>query len=185
MLLTEFEKKIVNEYPYNFTTADRVRQFKENCEEELKKYEGKVLSATWTKILKTHRNASHPKMAVILEIVNSVLTSTYKTQNPHNQERIDLLNIAKIKDEFKATKLFKQCCKAMIGHDVLVFIEHNGKVPETADLTILKNAHKETKDKFEELHNKTEFSGWDSTIYKVSRDLIQSNQDYFNKFNEV
>jgi len=180
MLVTEFQKKVVIEWPYWFTTPERVTQFKENCDEELKAHEGDILARAWKHLLRNHKTASHPKMGVILEACSKYVQLGYSQstkEESHNAQQARQM----VKD-YKDSETFLWCCEKMIAHDALVYIEQNVKFPEQIELNKYLTATKETRETYDELHNKREFTGYDSLRYNWAKDLIQANQNYYDEY---
>lgn len=180
MLVTDFIKMMVIEFSSEFKTEAKTLQFRANCKEKLKIYEGDVLQKVWDKILDTHEYNNDPKMAVILKICNKILTETYIKNHPASEEMTRANQEQELKEAFKATDQFAWCCKKMIANDVMVFIANNLKFPEKEDIKRFLVAAKETKATFDELHNKAEFTGFDSLRYQWAKDALQANRNYLD-----
>lgn len=183
MLVTELVRKIVNEYDYSLKTDEKIVQFRESCLMVLLPYEGDVLKEAWMEILTTHDKVSHPKLAKIKDICNNIKTKKFAEKNQHDPEAIKEAKIKTIIDAFKKTDRFIWCCKNMIAHDVIVYIQKNCKLPDKEVIERALGSTKETKERYEELHNKQDFSGFDAFFYKCAGDLIQANQNYYDEFN--
>jgi len=70
----------------------------------------------------------------------------------------------------------------MIGVDVLLFIERNGKNPNKKEVDNMLSSHEEFKKEMGDLADDPELSASRLSMYKMGKALNQKNLDYYNQF---
>ena len=181
MRITEFVEKMAVRFDSKLSSPEQVAAFLEDCRDHLKSYEGEILGYAFYEIIDTQKTRTHPTISQIRKICYDKASYQHTEKNPHNPETVEWQERNQMVRDFKRTDQFKWCAEKMIGADVLLLIEKNGRLPTKEDVQALVSSRIVFLREMDTLRDDPDISETRLAIYKMGMALEEKNKAHFEE----